>query len=141
MVVDEPDAAEAAATLTEAERIHGIVRRRGSWYVYYQVIYGVMIFTATLILGMFPSWWSPAVVAVGCFGLGLAGVFHSRRQPVAVRDGSRNLNVATAVSLPVYLAVCFVGLLVFEQNLAWWLPGAAAAAMPPFVYAYREARR
>ncbi|MEW2353794.1 hypothetical protein [Spirillospora sp. NPDC029432] len=137
----EDDTMDAATALERAGELKATVRRRSRWMVRYQLAYGASTFVSVLLLGLFPNaagftisiaFWLAAVVLLSVY---------AQRQPVAHRGLGHSHAIMIGSWTLVYFAVLFPGVNWFRGDLAWWLPGSFAVAVPPLLMAYLTARR
>lgn len=145
MIGDEAERERAEGSTVDvlawADRFDTVVRRRSRWYVRYLVAFGFVALGGTAVPGFVSALWAGAIFAAAFGGFGVAIVISTGREPTLARGYLRRHAVLLAVWTIVFLTVIGVGVVVFPQDPAWWLPGAAAASLPFFLGAYLEARR
>lgn len=139
MVMPNIDAEAAGAALTRAETLQRRVRRRSRWYVRYLQIYGAGAFVATLLLGLGPRGVAASVAVWGAVVAALSA--YAVRQPVSRHGFTRRHAMIIASWAVLYAAVLMPGVLWFEGELLWWLPGAVVVSLPAFLGARLEGRR
>ncbi len=135
------DPMDATEALARAGALRSSVNQRSRWLIRYQLGYGGSAFVSVLLLGLFGG---PAGVAasVGFWVIAIIALsVYAHRQPVAHRGMARSHGFMIAAWTLVYFAVLFPGVTWFEGDLAWWVPGAVAVAVPSLLAAYLTARR
>lgn len=139
--MSEHEAMEPAAALARARELDATVRSGSMWYVRYQLIYASAAAVAVFTLGLLSSPAGVAIVTVCWFIVIAALIIYALRQPVTRRGFGRRHTFMILAWAVLYQAVLMPGVLWFEGDLRWWLPGAVVVAAPGLVGAYLEARR
>ena|SRR5690606_997686 len=138
------DREQALRDLSAADGIAAQVRRRGTWYAGYCAGAAVASLACTYAIGMSPAPWGSAAATAVLLAVFTALTVHGIRQPVSPR-GFAALHVASMAAWGVlYAAALAVGAYLFPGEAAWWLPAAAATALPFLAagaVALRTARR
>ncbi|MFI0357106.1 hypothetical protein [Actinomadura sp. 9N407] len=135
------DNTSAAAALARAANLRASVEHGSRWLIRYQLVYGAAAFISVLLLGLISG---PAGVAVST-GVWVVTIIllsvYAVRQPVAHRGMGLRHGIMIGSWALIYSAVLVPGITWFEGELAWWLPGAVAVAVPALLMAYLTARR
>jgi hypothetical protein len=134
-----PDPTDASAALAQAEALQDEVHRRSRWYVRYLRLYGVAAFLMTLPLGFGKGW---VIASLALWGAVIAVLsVYAVRQPVSRHGFGRRHGLVIGTWAVLYVAVLMPGVIWFEGELAWWLPGAVLVSLPALVGAHLEGRR
>ncbi|MFF2548040.1 hypothetical protein ACFVUY_36510 [Kitasatospora sp. NPDC058063] len=133
------EAESAAQALTEAERLGRAVKDDSAWQGRYSLVFSCASAAAVLGLGAFPTKVA-ALTVTGLWVAFVAGISAwSARRPVSARGfGTRHVTMIVCWAL-VYVAVLVPGLAVFRGQMAWWVPGAVAVALPGIIVARLDA--
>lgn len=131
---------EAHGALEQAQALERRVRRQGVWLAGYCTLYSAASFVMVLVLGLLPQ--TPtAVVMIAFFVLIGALIVWGVTRPVTPRHFAW-LHTAMIVGWGVcYLVALLVGGEYFPENPAWWVPAAAATALPGLIVALLVLRR
>jgi hypothetical protein len=131
----------AAEALQQARQLGATVRVGSRWYLRYLLSYAGLSAALVLSIGL-SGGAAGALIATGLF-LALTGILSAwaLRQRVWSRGASRRHVLMMIAWGLLYGLVLAAGLGWFRGNLAWWLPGAVAVALPPLAGALAEARQ
>lgn len=137
----EPTPEQARALLEGSGKAFETVLAEGRWVVRYLLVFAAA--AAVLIPPVaFVTYWPVAVVVCVLWSTVLVGllVWSARRRATPLGAYHR-MGSAFMLFGVLYGITCLLGFTVFVGELAWWIPGGLASAVPLLIAAIREARR
>ncbi|MFW5417859.1 hypothetical protein J0910_14705 [Nocardiopsis sp. CNT-189] len=124
------DREQALRDLSTADGITERVRRRGTWYAGFCAEAAVASVACTFAIGMSPAPWGPGVATGVLIAAFLALTVYGVRQPVSPRGFAAWHTGSMAAWGALYATALAVGMTAFPGEASWWLPAAAATALP-----------
>lgn len=137
----EHDSMDAATALARAQELDSTVRSGSRWFIGYQLVYAGAAAVTVATLGALDNTVGVTIAVTFWIVTVAALSVYAARKPVSRHGLGRRHHVMIFAWTVLYLAVLLPGVSWFRGDLAWWLPGAVAVALPGLIGAYLAARR